>query len=453
MFDWMGRLAGGVWHAAMTRSLPLAMAGSALGAAVLMAGSVTPPLPAQEVAVETVLYRDAFVWTGAGFEQRDFAVAGERFVDPARVRADRVVTLDGQYVLPPFGEGHTHKFETEWTVQRFSPEMLRQGVFYARNPGAYAPNIARIRPLLATRDTVDVSFSMGGLTAPHGHPEGAYIEVMTQFWYSGFTREDFVGEAFHPVETRDEVEAAIARVQAQGADFVKIFLQNSDTHAERARLLADPDYRNARDYPDFDSIVGLDPALAAPAVQIAHARGLSVGAHVSNAADFRVAVEAGVDMILHMPGASWEPGYGLPSEVPAADVLALAAQRGIPVVATAAVRLNPEHQDVMDEVHHTVLAALHEAGVPIRIGIDNFGLTTRDEIDYQRAVGILDDLALIQAWIATGREIFPERAIGAIEPGFEASFLVLDADPLTDFSTLDRIVVRVKEGQVLELED
>ncbi|NET38875.1 MAG: hypothetical protein F6K19_43985, partial [Cyanothece sp. SIO1E1] len=110
-----------------------------------------------------------------------------------------MVDLAGRYVIPPFGEGHTHKFETGWSVGVFSAQMFEQGVFYARNPGAYAPHIQQIREVVAATDTVDVSFAMGGLSTPHGHPEGVYINVMTQYWYEGFTREDFVGHAFHPV--------------------------------------------------------------------------------------------------------------------------------------------------------------------------------------------------------------------------------------------------------------
>ena len=64
----------------------------------------------------------------------------------------------------------------------------------------------------------------------------------------------------------------------------------------------------------------------------------------------------------------------------------------------------------------------------------------------------MSDAEVLTAWLATGPGIFPERKIGALEPGYEADFLVLDANPLTDFTTLDRIETRVKGGETLSIE-
>ena len=49
----------------------------------------------------------------------------------------------------------------------------------------------------------------------------------------------------------------------------------------------------------------------------------------------------------------------------------------------------------------------------------------------------------------TARTIFPERRIGRFEEGWEASFIVLDGNPLEDFGAVERIGLRVKEGRVL----
>ena len=50
---------------------------------------------------------------------------------------------------------------------------------------------------------------------------------------------------------------------------------------------------------------------------------------------------------------------------------------------------------------------------------------------------------------ATPRAIFPARSIGALRPGYEASFLVLAGNPLIDFTNTQRILLRVKQGHVL----
>lgn len=58
---------------------------------------------------------------------------------------------------------------------------------------------------------------------------------------------------------------------------------------------------------------------------------------------------------------------------------------------------------------------------------------------------VLDLLA-----VATPRAIFPDRAIGRLTEASEASFLVLDADPLADASNLASIRGAMKQGLWLE---
>jgi imidazolonepropionase-like amidohydrolase len=46
--------------------------------------------------------------------------------------------------------------------------------------------------------------------------------------------------------------------------------------------------------------------------------------------------------------------------------------------------------------------------------------------------------------------ILPERRIGRLETGYEASFLVLGGDPLTDFRQVRNIRLTFKQGFRLE---
>jgi imidazolonepropionase-like amidohydrolase len=50
----------------------------------------------------------------------------------------------------------------------------------------------------------------------------------------------------------------------------------------------------------------------------------------------------------------------------------------------------------------------------------------------------------------TPRVVFPKPKIGRLADGYEASFLVLTGDPIADFSNTARIVIRVKQGVILE---
>jgi len=45
--------------------------------------------------------------------------------------------------------------------------------------------------------------------------------------------------------------------------------------------------------------------------------------------------------------------------------------------------------------------------------------------------------------------IFPNRRIGRLQDGYEASFLVLAGNPLSDFSQVKNIRLRFKQGSFL----
>ena len=85
--------------------------------------------------------------------------------------------------------------------------------------------------------------------------------------------------------------------------------------------------------------------------------------------------------------------------------------------------------------------------VRLAIGSERFRLTSTSEAMALQRLGIFDNLTLLKMWCETTPEtIFPRRKIGKFKDGYEASFLVLDADTLADFTNNGRIRMRVKQG-------
>ena len=65
-------------------------------------------------------------------------------------------------------------------------------------------------------------------------------------------------------------------------------------------------------------------------------------------------------------------------------------------------------------------------------------------------IGLFELARLLRlATTDTARLIFPDRRVGCLAPGCEASFLVLDGNPLEDFSQIRNIRLRVKGGERL----
>jgi len=63
---------------------------------------------------------------------------------------------------------------------------------------------------------------------------------------------------------------------------------------------------------------------------------------------------------------------------------------------------------------------------------------------------VFSNLEVLRMWSeTTPLAIFPRRKIGRLASGYEASFLVLDGNPLVDFANTGRIRLRVKQGHLL----
>jgi imidazolonepropionase-like amidohydrolase len=93
--------------------------------------------------------------------------------------------------------------------------------------------------------------------------------------------------------------------------------------------------------------------------------------------------------------------------------------------------------------------------VKIAIGSDGIQgerrfVTARDEVRFLARHQLLTPLQILRAWsVDTPRTIFPNRRLGALDPGCEANFLVLNANPLADPENLHLIGMRVKAGKLL----
>ncbi len=392
----------------------------------------------------TFEYRNGVWWDGISEAKGTRYVRGGVFVSSISSKNHKVVNLQGTIVTAPFAEGHNHNI-VESIFERSNDEYLRNGVFYAKIPTTYPPAIESIRDRLASRDTVDATFSMGGVTSPGGHPVALFANTLSGTIYDGATYEDFRGQAFHEVESEPEVIDAIERIHDHGADFVK------------ATLIYSEDYQ-AADY-DGRPLRGLHPDLLPTVVRESHARGLPVTLHVNSAADFRAGVAAGVDEIAHLPGLAWPDNREAEDHRLTARDASRAREAGVAVVTTTyvievAFKNQPEKLVAFRSMQKSNLAALQEAGVEIRIGSDTYdregtGLgadPTVGEVRNLVALGSFDAPTILSRWIDTGRSIFPNRRIGCFNTECEASFLIFALDPRADIENLATLRAGVKEG-------
>lgn len=420
-------------------------------------GLTIEPLDAAPARGAGIEFRNGRWFDGSGFSDRVFyAVEGLLTGTPPET-VTRVIDLEGGFVIPPFGEAHNHRPDGWPGTEHHVDQFIEHGIFYVLNPNSFPSMTRAIEGDVNRPESIDVAFANGGLTPPGSHVVALYERNLARGTFpEGWTRERLDGEGFVVIRDAGDVEARWPAVLAGEPDFVKVFLGFSEDHETR------------RDDPEFFGKRGIDPDLVPDIVERAHSAGLRVAAHIETAEDFRIAVAAEVDLIVHMPG-SWRIGAaaGYPEGTLERWLLddedvAAAARRGVAVVA----HVHGAFQDAdMARIHGHNLSLLKRHGVPLAIGSDNYRQTSLVDALYLQSTGLFSPLEVLRiASVATPRAIFPGRRIGRLEEGYEASFLVLVGNPIASplfalpegglgeplQGVTQRIRLRVKQGRILD---
>ena len=96
------------------------------------------------------------------------------------------------------------------------------------------------------------------------------------------------------------------------------------------------------------------------------------------------------------------------------------------------------------------IALLHRVGVRVVVGSDH-AETSLAEVMQLHRFHLFDNLTLLKMWCeATPAAIFPDRRIARFEEGYEASFVALAGNPIEDFSQVQAIRRRLKQGVLLD---
>lgn len=427
----MRRVTKPLLYAAMLLTLP-----GLGGLSQIKSQSQAPPNVAQNVALINGQW-----FNGRSFEARTAYSVDGRFTNKKPARVNRTLDLTGAWIIPPLGEAHNHNINgIEERDRRAIQKYLADGVFYVKIQSNLPLTDEMKRRLPMNRpDSVDVVLGQGALTVTGGIADLLAETIwMPQKVYPGQTRETLKDYRYFTIDSEADLEKKWPLLINQRPDFIKTHLWFSDEYEKRKN---DPAYFGQK---------GLDPRFLPKIVAKARAAKLRVSTHVSNAADFHLAVAAGVDEIVHLPLTGLTPI--------AAEDARLAARRGITVITTCAIvpTLPPAvlPKTNLPQVLKTQLAnlkLLHENGVLLAIGSDNPGDSSVREVEYLQKLGVFDNLTLLRMWTeTTARTIFPQRRIGVLKEGYEASFLALEGNPIEDLQNVRRIKARFKQGFVLE---
>ena len=417
-------------------------------AATVVGLTLRAKVAGQGVSSKTYGFINGQWFDGQKFGNRRFYSVNGVLTSKKPARVDAVVDLSGKYVIPPFGEAHNHNVEDARRINELARRYLQDGIFYVKNPN----NLPQARTSLLGKvniaTSVDVAFANGGLTASGGHPLG----VVRRNLERGAKPEDWAEGGFYFItDNLADLDRKWGRIVAGKPDFIKTYLQYSEEYEKRKEDNAYIDWR------------GLNPALLPEIVRRAHRGGLRVSTHVETATDFHNALIAGVDEINHMPGFrpekdDWKKFDVSRFKISATDAR-LAARNRVVVVTTLVSAIDHALQKKEGEpfielrnllVHNLQLLKSHD--VHLAIGSDSYRQTALAEALNLHRLEAFDNRTLLKMWCeATATAIFPKRKIGYLKNGYEASFLVLNDNPLQDFANVRKIDKRFKQGEFLSL--
>jgi len=261
-----------------------------------------------------------------------------------------------------------------------------------------------------------------------------------------------VGIAYE-VTTEDQVRKAVQELAAKKVNLVKIWVDDRNGRAPR-----------------------LAPNLSRAAIDEGHKHGLMVNAHIFYHADAVDLVNAGINGFAHlvrdkemddeliasivrhnvyvMPNLSpeWNTYAELPHWLRDGDPLMTLMKESIPPTVIARMvkaydNRNPaalERARTQYAILERSLAKLAKANAKIILGSDTgledhpFGMSEQHELESMAKAGMTPMQVIVAATSRTAEYLKLDK-MGVLAPGREASFLVLDANPLDNITNTQRI--------------
>ncbi len=307
----------------------------------------------------------------------DGAVIG---TDPAGAR---ILDAEGGVLLPGLIDAHVHLDGPE-AVDR----LAAQGVTTALDMAAWPPEaVAALRQLTGTASVRSAGLPVIG-------PGGGHARILP-------------AEAI--IHRAEEAEQAVTARVTSGSDYLKLVLEEPGAG-------------------------GPDAVTAKAVVAAAHAQRMLVVAHAAAPGAYAMALDAGADVVTHVPLGAPLPGH---------DVVRMASRGrvAVPTLAMAEGIASGGDRDAWTAAL-TSVGELHAAGVPILAGTDanntpgvpfhpEFGASLHHELELLVRAG-LSTVAALNAATALPARYFGIADRGVIAPGGRADLVLVDGDPVAD---------------------
>ncbi len=377
---------------------------------------------------DSVIFRNGLWFNGnfkvPSFSAKDVYTQNGIFVNE-KPKDAKVVDLKGLYIIPPFGESHNHTVDSAWTIKQ-ADKHLSQGIFYYKNPNNLSSVANPNKSYWDRPETLDVSFAHGGISIIGGHPDRLYHSLQKNY---GMKYDKIDGDAFFSAPDINSLNEKWPIILKGKPDFIKLYLLNHNTKDSE----------------------GLSKEVFQAAVKLAKDAGLRTTVHLESVDDLQLAVDSGANESAHLVSRKVKTAIFSDGIIPDSLLDKIAEQGFITVtttlITTEQYAAKPKTLADIQKIQSKNLMNLKAIGAPIAIGTDSYISTTIDEAHNLRKLNAFTDQEIIQLLIESPQlSIFPQRAIGHLKAGYEASFLGLSCDPFMEFNCIKKIKDMYKQG-------
>jgi imidazolonepropionase-like amidohydrolase len=342
-----------------------------------------------------------------------------------------VIDAEGGTILPGVINSHARNVAGAGT-RRIS--FLLDGVTSVCDLGAQLMRMPAFEEEKVNSGPAARGFKAGPIiTAPGGYPA------------------PFVGSSIsYEVQGKDEAELAVHDLHTQGADFIKVAL-DPGTVSEPWPVLNLEELRTV--------------------VETAHSYGLLVRAHMTDSTMLDMALEAGVDVIEHVPMPpnshvdlesmfDDSGNFRMPPELET-QMLRMIEQRVVLVPTLDVYMGDIEYfgdrygdADSFMEALLGVVRFFHDSGGTIALGNDysNPGVESEmplSEMILLRSAGLTPSEVIKAATRQAAYVCGQGNELGTLEAGKLADIIVVEGNPLDDLNAMDSILYVVKDGDIV----
>lgn len=392
-------------------------------------------------AQKTYEFRNGQWYNGSNFAPATWYSVGGKLSRKSPAKVDSVVDLSGRWVVPPLADANCGSLADNPTATHTVKSYLDEGVFYLQVLSNTQAGRTAVGKVVNQPGTPEATFSNGPLTCTFGQPYTKYEapaqgiktpQVLAQRYEVMKTAErkmEFDGYWFF--DNKTALDQNWPKLLAQKPGVITIYLLDAEKNGGKEGK-------------------GLTPDMAKAVLKKAHKSDLRVFAYVENIDDVRLGLKLGVDGFANLPGHNWDgTGDTKKFDLNDDDLKKLAKKKTVVIPLFSHAQAATNRAAVL-EYQGKTLKRLLDAGVNVAIGSDDPQRTIRNELNYWFQLGGFGAPQLLKVLCEnTPRAVFPKRKIGKFDDGYEASFLVLNDNPLQNILKLRVIAFKVKNGVIL----